>query len=138
MFTVYGSACQQLERDHAALLAADRENSRVLNNRQAVSPLGTCSCTRQQTDYYAHLILPVNFFASVCNRSLAWLYTQAAAQYCRSLYKPKHDTATSLKSMEGMLHTPPAFADALIVASFAADCPGVAQGRAARGYEHSI
>ena len=61
MFTVYGSACQQLERDHAALLAADRENSRVLNNRQAVSPLGTCSFTRQQTYYYAHLILPVNF-----------------------------------------------------------------------------
>lgn len=37
MVTMYHSSCQQLERDHASLLAADRENSRVLNSRQAPS-----------------------------------------------------------------------------------------------------
>lgn len=39
IYTLFDSACQQLERDHAALIDADRENSRVLNNRQAQAPL---------------------------------------------------------------------------------------------------
>ena len=37
MFAVYDSACQQLERDHASLLAVGRENSRILNNRSVSS-----------------------------------------------------------------------------------------------------
>lgn len=51
MFTVYHTSCQQLERDHAALLAADRENSRILNNRQV--PLASASQKTHSTMLYS-------------------------------------------------------------------------------------
>jgi len=36
---VFGTACQQLESDHKGLIDADKENSRVLNNRQVLHEL---------------------------------------------------------------------------------------------------
>ena len=36
---VFGTACQQLELDHKGLIDADKENSRVLNNRQVLHKL---------------------------------------------------------------------------------------------------
>lgn len=36
---VFGTACQQLEVDHKGLIDADKENSRVLNNRQVLHKL---------------------------------------------------------------------------------------------------
>lgn len=36
---VFGTACQQLESDHKGLIDADKENSRVLNNRQVLHKL---------------------------------------------------------------------------------------------------
>ncbi len=36
---VFGTACQQLELDHKGLIDADKENSRVLNNRQGLHKL---------------------------------------------------------------------------------------------------
>jgi len=35
----FGTACQQLESDHKGLIDADKENSRVLNNRQVLHEL---------------------------------------------------------------------------------------------------
>lgn len=40
--TVFQTACRQLEQDHAGLIEVDKENSRVLNNRQV--PHVACSC----------------------------------------------------------------------------------------------
>lgn len=72
MFTVYDSACQQLERDHAALLAADRENSRVLNNRQAVCHTSICGCTWQQTCLCAHPVIASDKSASCASRVVTY------------------------------------------------------------------
>lgn len=36
---VFETACQQLELDHKGLIDADKENSRVLNNRQVLHKL---------------------------------------------------------------------------------------------------
>ena len=35
ILTVFQAACKQLEQDHAGLIEVDKENARVLNNRQA-------------------------------------------------------------------------------------------------------
>ena len=48
--TVFQTACQQLERDHEGLIDSDKENSRVLNNRQVlVHLLGSASCATMET-----------------------------------------------------------------------------------------
>lgn len=35
ILTAFQAACKQLEQDHAGLIEVDKENARVLNNRQA-------------------------------------------------------------------------------------------------------
>ena len=36
ILTVFQAACKQLEQDHAGLIEVDKENARVLNNRQVL------------------------------------------------------------------------------------------------------
>lgn len=43
--TVFQTACRQLEHDHEGLIESDKENSRVLNNRQVLIAVLSCSKT---------------------------------------------------------------------------------------------
>ncbi|KAL0026394.1 hypothetical protein WJX79_005678 [Trebouxia sp. C0005] len=50
---VFGTACQQLEVDHKGLIDADKENSRVLNNRGELPDDMSASYERQRKAYEA-------------------------------------------------------------------------------------